>query len=62
MSFKKLIHTIYFMQNDFQICPFKHTLYIKFIKLKDTLVCLYVNNLVFINNNFNMVAKYDKTF
>lgn len=48
-SFKAWYRKIgsYFMHNDFQICMFKHTLYIR-----------SVNNLLFIGNNPKIIAKF----
>ena len=49
----------YFVENGFQRCPFEHTLYIKFVEPGDILiVCLYVNDLIFIENNLKMVAQF----
>jgi len=49
----------YFVQNGFQICLFKHTLYIKFFDPGDILiVCLYVDDLIFTSNNSKMIIKF----
>lgn len=47
------------MQNGFQRCPHEHTLYIKYIDPGDVLiVCLYVDDLIFIGNNSEMITKF----
>ena len=49
----------YFVENGFQRCPFEHTLYIKFVEPSDILiVCLYVDDLIFTENNLKMVAEF----
>ena len=49
----------YFVEHGFQRCPLEHTLYIKFIDLGDILiVCLYVDDLIFIGNNSKMIIKF----
>lgn len=48
----------YFVHNGFQRCPYKHTLYIKYIDPGDVLiVCLYVNDLIFTRTNSEMIVK-----
>ena len=47
--------------NVFQRYPFEHTLYVKFIEPGDILiVCLYVDDLIFTDNNLKMIAKFRK--
>ena len=48
----------YFVQHGFKRCPFEHTLCVKFVDLEDILiVCLYVDDLIFIDNNSKMIAE-----
>ena len=49
----------YFGEHSFQICSFKHTLYIKFINPKDILImCLYVDDMIFIENNSKIIVGF----
>lgn len=43
----------------FQICPFEHNLYIKFVEFRDILiVCIYVDDPIFIGSNVKMILKF----
>ena len=44
----------YFEENGYKKCPYEHTLYSK-IKDQDVMIiCLYVDDMIFIENNLNM--------
>ena len=48
----------YFQENNFTKCPYEHALYIK-VQDKDILiVCLYVDDLIFIGNNPSMFKEF----
>ncbi|KAM1738452.1 hypothetical protein ACFX11_014268 [Malus domestica] len=50
----------YFQENNFIKCPHKHALYVK-VKDEDILiVCLYVDDLIFIRNNPNMFEEFKR--
>nr|XP_016437498.1 PREDICTED: uncharacterized mitochondrial protein AtMg00810-like [Nicotiana tabacum] len=49
----------YFIGHEFQRCPYKYTLYIKFKPGEDILiVCLYVEDLIFTGNNPKLIPEF----
>jgi len=52
----------YFVHNGFQRCSFEHTLYIKSVDPDSILImCLYVDDLIFTDNNPKMIAEFRET-
>jgi hypothetical protein len=49
----------YFLKNGFLKCPHEYAIYVKIKENDDTLiVCLYVDDLIFINNNPKMFRDF----
>lgn len=48
----------YFQKNGFQRCPHEHTLYIKNNSQGDIIVCLYVDDMIFIGNNMQLISEF----
>ena len=49
----------YFLKNGFVKCPHEYVIYVKIKKSVDTLiVCLYVDDLIFIGNNSKMFGDF----
>ena len=51
----------YFKENGFQQCPYEHALYVKKKKEKILLVALYVDDLIFLGNNNQMIEEFKGT-
>ncbi|RDX70022.1 hypothetical protein CR513_50784, partial [Mucuna pruriens] len=50
----------YFVQHDFERCPFEHTLYVKFVE-NIIIICLNVDYLIFTSNISRMIAEFKET-
>jgi hypothetical protein len=49
------------VSHGFQRCPYEHTLYIKFVEPGNIfIVCLYVDDLIFTDNNSMMIVEFRK--
>ncbi|CAL9006618.1 unnamed protein product, partial [Prunus brigantina] len=49
----------YFMEHEFQRCPYEHTLYVKNNQQGDVvIVCLYVDDLIITGNNMRLVVEF----
>ena len=51
----------YFKENGFQQCPYEHAMYVKKKKEKILLVALYVDDLIFLGNNNQMIEEFKGT-
>lgn len=51
----------YFLKEGFKKCPYEHTLFIKFDGGKMLIVCLYVDDLIFTENDSVMFEKFKKS-
>ena len=51
----------YFKENGFQQCPYEHALYVKKEKEKILLVAIYVDDLIFLGNNNQMIEEFKGT-
>ncbi|KAL5820672.1 hypothetical protein ACOSQ3_022554 [Xanthoceras sorbifolium] len=51
----------YFQQNGFTKCPYEHALYIKIMNRDILVVCLYVDDLIFTDNNLSLIEEFKKT-
>ena len=50
---------IYFVRNEFQRCPYEHTLNVKSNFQGDVLiVCLHVDDLIMIGTNLEMIVEF----
>lgn len=49
----------YFIKNGFSKCPYEHALYMKTNNNGEILlICLYMNNLIFIGNSLSMIKEF----
>jgi Reverse transcriptase (RNA-dependent DNA polymerase) len=48
----------YFEKNDFKQCPFKHVIYMKAFKDELMMVALYVDNMIFMDNNQRLIDEF----
>lgn len=49
----------FFKKNSFEKCSYEHALYVKVVGTNDVLiVCLYVDDIIFIRNKSNMVEDF----
>jgi Reverse transcriptase (RNA-dependent DNA polymerase) len=50
----------YFKENDFKQCPFEAAIYVKASKNELLIVALYVDNLIFMGNNQNLIDEFKR--